>query len=98
MPFYRVNGITVHMRGTKLPPACVAIVGIGDQRQRCAGISSAFCDWPTDGGRSLCSRALCAAHANEVGRNKHYCPEHLAEHVDNQVQPGLFTGLLEDAS
>lgn len=96
MPFYRVNGMVLHMRGRNLPEPCAARVGIGEQQQRCADISEALCDWPMGGGRT-CDRALCAAHAIEVGRNKHYCPEHHAEHVDGQAQRGLFSGLLEGA-
>jgi hypothetical protein len=92
MPFYRVNGMTVHMKGTKLPAPCAARVGIGERQHACMDISQFLCDWPVGGGRT-CDRALCTAHAHEVARNKHYCPEHFADHTDFQAQRGLFTSL-----
>lgn len=94
MPFYRIDGLVVHIRGSKLPPPCRAVVGIGDKRHFCAGISGFYCDWPTGGGRT-CDAALCDAHARQVGPNRHYCPDHHAEHTNNQAQRGLFTGLVE---
>lgn len=95
MPFYRHDGMTMHMRGRKLPPPCVAVVGVGERRHACADFSGFQCDWPTGGNRT-CDRHLCEAHAIEVGRNRHYCPEHHADHVDGQNQRGLFSGLLDE--
>jgi len=96
MPTYRIPGIGhVHLRGRRLPDPCDTVVGIGERRHRCDDVSEFLCDWRVAPGRT-CDRALCAAHAIEVGKNKHYCPEHHAEHVDVQSQPGLFTGLVGD--
>jgi len=98
MPFYRIDGMTVHMRGTKLPPACVAGIGLaapaGKEPHPCMAISGFLCDWPTAKGRT-CDRALCDAHAMPVGKNKHYCPEHFAQHKDAAHQIGLFTSLIQ---
>jgi hypothetical protein len=95
MPFYRMNGIgTVHIKGTKLPKPCAAKFGIGDQQQYCMDMSAYLCDGPVGGGRT-CDRALCDAHAFEVGKNKHYCPECRADHIDNPGQGGLFTSLVQ---
>ncbi|MBX3589037.1 MAG: hypothetical protein KF796_20600 [Ramlibacter sp.] len=90
MPFYRVKGMRIHMRGTKLPDPCAAVVGIADKRYVCEDMSRYLCDWPVGGGRS-CDKALCEAHAHQVGPNKHYCPEHLAEYIDGQSD--LFSGV-----
>lgn len=35
-----------------------------------------------------CDAPLCADHATEVGRDRHYCPRHLAEH--RAAEPELF--------
>lgn len=94
MPFYRLKTGIVHMRGTKLPKPCAAKFGIGDQQQYCMEISAFLCDGPTGGGHT-CDRALCDAHAFEVGKNRHYCPECRADHIDNAAQPGLFTQLVQ---
>lgn len=47
---------------------------------RCAWCSpakpSAFlCDWKVAKGRT-CDKAICSAHAKEVAKDKHLCPEH----------------------
>jgi hypothetical protein len=97
MPFYRLNGMTVHMKGTKLPAPCAAQVGIGGRQHVCMDISGFLCDWPAGGGRT-CDLALCEAHAHQVSRNRHYCPAHFADHTDFQAQRGLFTGLIEGAA
>ncbi len=95
MPFYKINGQPVHMRGSKLPPACVAAVGLALSGQGpCMAISGFLCDWPTAKGRT-CDRALCDAHAQPVGKNKHYCPEHFVQHKDASRQLGLFTSLVQ---
>lgn len=59
------------------------IVGIvcsrGKRRQRCAWCTHTVgefqCDWKMGEGKT-CDKHLCAAHAQEVGENKHLCPEH----------------------
>lgn len=95
MPFYRMKGVgTVHIRGTKPPKPCAAKFGIGDQQQYCMEMSAFLCDGPVGGGHT-CDRALCEAHAFEVGKNRHYCPECRADHIDNPAQPGLFTHLVQ---
>lgn len=98
MPWYRVNGLTMHVKGTKLPSPCAAWVGLqaGDDvpLQTCAAFSSFLCDWPIGAGRT-CDAALCAAHAQQVGRNKHYCPTHHQEHLASAPQRGLFTELVQ---
>lgn len=93
MPFYRINGMDVHMKGTKLPAPCAADVGIDGNKHYCRAMSGFLCDFPDGGGRT-CDRALCEAHARQVGANKHYCPEHFADHTNYQAQRGLFTGLV----
>lgn len=95
MPWYRINGMTIHMRGTKLPPACVAKVGFSSQHAEathCLAVSTHLCDWPVDGGRT-CDLPLCDAHAREVGKNRHYCPDHYAASINANLQLGLFTSL-----
>lgn len=98
MPFYRFNGQTVHMRGSKLPKPCSASIGLNTSDGRpmaiCAQMSAFLCDGPVGGGHT-CDRALCEAHAFEVGKNRHYCPECRADHIDNPAQGGLFTSLVQ---
>lgn len=91
MPFYRVNGMMVHLKlGGKLaksPPApCCARVEIDGRAQRCMGISSRLCDWPCDGG--TCDTPLCEEHGVEVSADRHYCPFHLA--TAREREPELF--------
>lgn len=96
MPFYRINGHTVHMRGTKLPPACLERVGFHSQAAEWSvcGVMTGFqCDWPV--GESTCDRHLCEAHAHQVGKNRHYCPDHHLQLINTQAQPGLFTSLVQ---
>lgn len=42
-----------------------------------------------------CDAPLCAAHARQVAKNRHYCPAHFQEHTASQRQGGLFTELLQ---
>lgn len=91
MPFYVVNGCPVHIKlsgkAARNPPApCVARVERDGHEQRCRGISSFLCDWPVDGG--TCDAPLCAEHAHQVGRDRHYCPTHAALH--SVREPELF--------
>lgn len=99
MPFYRINGMAVHVRGSKkLPPGCGAMVGVqtsdGAAMQLCLAPGGFQCDWDIGKGRT-CDRHVCEAHANQVGKNKHYCPDHHRELLDGQAQPGLFTSLVQ---
>lgn len=104
MPFYVVNGLVMHlnMGRRKGPAPCIAPAGPGatPPRERCCGISAYLCDWPVgEPAEGLtCSAPLCEAHAREVGRNRHYCPAHHAEHQSRQPQLGLFTAIVGGAS
>ena len=58
-----------------------------------------------DAGAHTCDMPLCAAHARQVGRNKHYCPRHHQQGMQpagapdqGSAQLGLFTGLLENVT
>lgn len=104
MPFFKVPGIGVmhvKMGGRKrhLAP-CAAVVGFhseaGEQEQ-CHQWSEFLCDWATMPGRT-CDAPLCESHAREVGKNRHFCPEHFAAHTHQQPQRGLFDGLLNEVS
>lgn len=93
MPFYRINGAIVHIKfgGKKRPPApCVAPIGV--DAARCCGISQFLCDWPLSDGKT-CDAPLCPVHAHEVGKNRHYCHIHHAQHLHQQPQLALFTEL-----
>lgn len=94
MPFYIVNGMAMHIKFArgKAPAPCVARVGMGQAARPCCDISSFLCDWPMHKG-GTCSAPLCQAHANQVGRNRHHCPQHQAEALRAQPQLGLFTSL-----
>lgn len=98
MPWYRINGTTVHVRGTKLPPACCAPVGVkasdGQAMEICLAPSAFLCDGPGEG-RRTCDRPLCEAHARQIGVNRHLCPAHHVLHLDEQAQFPLFTHLVE---
>lgn len=98
MPWYRINGMNVHVRGSKrLPPPCSAAVGLqasdGAAMTICAAPSGFQCDWDIGHDRT-CDRHVCEAHAHQVGKNKHYCPAHRQQHLDDQVLGGLFTSLV----
>lgn len=99
MPFYRINGMNVHVRGSKrLPPPCGAAVGLrasdGAAMTICAAPSGFQCDWDIGSART-CDRHVCEAHAHQVGKNKHYCPAHRQQHLEEQAQGGLFTSLVQ---
>jgi hypothetical protein len=91
MPFYRINGMLVHMRGTKMPPSCTAIIEHEGKRVRCHAIAPYLCDWSPDGGKS-CDAPMCDEHRAAVGPDRDYCTEH-AKHA-KVSQPGLFSGLM----
>lgn len=96
MPFYRINGMTVHMRGHNLPKPCAAFVlaDDGKAQRRCAAMSAFLCDGD-DGGGHTCDAPLCEAHAWQLPANKHYCPPHRQAHLYQQAQRGLFTDLVQ---
>lgn len=97
MPWYRINGMTVHMRGTKLPPACVALVGLqllGQSALRCMAPSAYLCDGKLEDG-STCDWPLCEAHATQIGADVHLCPSCMAERRDRSGQHNLFTSMVQ---
>jgi hypothetical protein len=83
MPWYRCHGLMVHMKiAGKAPAPCVARTTPDNPlvpSQRCFAISTALCDWPLSDGKT-CDAPLCPEHATEVGKDRHYCPRHTAEH------------------
>ena len=81
MPWYRTpDGHTVHLnfgraRNKTAPKPCC----------KCGWISVYLCDWKIGKNftRSLsidCDRPMCAAHAFEVGKDKHLCPFHVEQY------------------
>lgn len=95
MPFYRLKTGIVHMRGSKLPAPCGARIQIAAREQVCMAPSAFLCDGPDTTNRSgTCDRALCEAHARQVGPNCHLCPSCHLNHRDASPQRGLFTSLV----
>lgn len=84
MPWYRVNGMMVHLKvgGRHAPKACGVLFG-GSPNAQCMGIAPYLCDWPTGEGRT-CDLPCCEEHAHEVGPNRHYCPEHSAANAEDE--------------
>lgn len=94
MPWYRVNGMLMHVRGSKkLPAGCAAPIQLAGRTQRCLTPSTALCDWPVGGGRT-CDFPMCPDHQHRVGADLDYCPEHKLAAEAANPQPGLFTGLI----
>lgn len=89
MPFYRVNGLMVHlnMRGKKAPAPCCGRISLAGIDTRCMAISQYLCDAELSDGKT-CDAPLCDQHAKQVGKDRHLCPRHAAEHA-KQV-PELF--------
>lgn len=98
MPVYRVGDTVVHLklsgRSKKSPPApCCAqtpprlLSGHGRPLRRCMAISAYLCDWPLEAG-GTCDAPLCDEHAHQVGKDRHYCPNHFAMY--RETEPGLF--------
>jgi hypothetical protein len=84
MPWYRIHGLMVHMRGTKLPAPCCARETTTNPivpPRRCLAPSAYLCDWPLEGGKT-CDAPLCSHHAAWVGPDRHYCPRHAADGGD----------------
>lgn len=77
MPWYRIDGRAVHFRmaESKAPLHCRAPVN----GKPCCGMSTALCDWPVGDEGHTCSMPICREHANQVGKDLHYCPKHLKE-------------------
>lgn len=87
MPFYRMpNGDPYHINfgsagSKKAPRPCGAKRADGTP---CACMSEMLCDWKmydivcsTTRKPATCDRAICKAHAFEIGPDKHLCPEHV---------------------
>ena len=96
MPYYRVNGLMVHLNlGGKLrknPPApCCARIpekpGPKTVSMRCFAISAYLCDHENSDGKT-CDAPLCDEHAKQIGKDRHLCPRHAAERA--ATAPGLF--------
>lgn len=89
MPFYRVNGMMVHLNmGRKKGPAqCRAPLQLDGKMVACCGISAYLCDHGAREGLT-CDMPLCEAHKGQVGTNKNLCPKHLAER--DAAEPELF--------
>ena len=84
MPFYRVNGLMVHLNlGGKLrknPPApCCGRIpyrpGPTTVSVRCCAISQFLCDYKLADGHT-CDAPLCPDCAAQVGPDRHFCPVH----------------------
>lgn len=91
MPYFRVNGMMVHLKlsgRAKSTKPCVATIEIDGKACRCMGISTALCDWTVEGG--TCDAPLCEqhAHAHPTKANTDYCPRHW--HKYRESEPELF--------
>lgn len=102
MPIYRLKTGIVHMKGTKLPAPCGARVLVDGKEVICLAPSEFLCDGPPPPERvrqyhdsGTCDRALCEAHAHEIGKNRHLCPAcRLAQQDAGPQQRNLFTSLV----
>ena len=63
----------------------------GKHRCACRQLARLQCDWKTGAGKT-CDAWICGACAQEVGPNKHLCPEHqrmykdwLAKRVESRI-------------
>lgn len=99
MPFYRVDGVMVHLnlggKARKNPPKpCCAPVTVDGAAARCMAISSILCDGIAGGYNTAktCDAPLCAEHAVEVGPDEHLCPRCAAvrQPAPPEPQPELF--------
>lgn len=84
MPWVNVAGTWVHVKMTKrrvLTCKCELGPGAGV----CGALAPFLCDFPA--GKRTCDAPLCAAHATEVGLDRHYCPRHAGQ---TPPQPELF--------
>jgi hypothetical protein len=97
MPFYRINGMMVHLhmdkrQRKKAQPACQFFRWAYEQgadgrltgrreKVRCLAMAPYLCDWPG------CDVPICEDHALHLGPNLDVCPTHNARR-------GLFSRLL----
>ena len=96
MPFYRINGMMVHVKGSKkLPDGCRARVLVDGQPVFCLAPGGWFCDGVDSSKISgTCNRPLCEAHAHEIGPDRHLCPSCRLTPVDSLGQRSIFTSLI----
>lgn len=102
MPFYRLKTGIVHVKGTKLPAPCDARVLVEEKEVVCLAPSEFLCDGPPPPERArrhhesgTCDRALCEAHAHEIGKNRHLCPACRQDRQEaGPLQRSLFTSLV----
>jgi hypothetical protein len=93
MPWYRVNGLMVHLnfggRQKRAPAPCCVPIELDGKRVHCMGISTALCDWPLATGKT-CDRPLCEqhGHAHPTKSDTDYCPDHWAAYRESE--PALF--------
>lgn len=92
MPAYRMpmggaEDALVWMKGTKLAAPCKALFE-WRHGHHCCKPSGFLCDAPVGDEGKTCDMPICEDHAKQVGKDRHLCPKHAAEHV--QQQPELF--------
>lgn len=83
MPWYRMHGAMVHLKlggkAAKNPPApCCAPIELEGRKVLCMAISQYLCDAPVAGGKT-CDAAVCDEHAQQIGPDRHLCPQHARE-------------------
>lgn len=89
MPYYRINGMLVHLKlagpKSKHPKPCCARISstVGAGLLQCRAISTILCDWKLEDGGS-CDAPICSAHAYEIGLDGHLCPIHAARHIGGE--------------
>lgn len=95
MPFYRLKVGIVHMKGTRLPAPCAARILLDGKDAPCLAPSAYLCDGANNTQPSgTCDAPLCAAHAREIGPNRHLCPACHLSHCTAEAQRSLFTSLV----
>jgi hypothetical protein len=102
MPIYRLKTGIVHVKGTKLPAPCGARIQLDGKETVCLAPGEFLCDGPPPPerardihGTGTCDRSLCAAHAHQVGPNRHLCPVCFRSDADGRGQRSLFTSLVQ---
>lgn len=95
MPFYRLKVGIVHVKGSKLPDPCAALIARpGREPVPCSAISEFLCDGRQ--GDLTCDAPLCPRHAYPVGPNRHLCPRCRDQAQAAQRQLDLFTTLIKE--
>lgn len=52
----------------------------GKRCRWCTAPHTLLCDWKLGGGKT-CDKPICGNHAQEVGADKHLCPDHQAAYA-----------------